>query len=112
MQPRLVTKVLVQNGEAIYDTMPWERADGKTAEGDDVRFTRKGSDLYATILGTPKGQTATFEGVSARSGMQVTMLGDDKLLDAKAAGNNLQVRLPEHMPGNYAVREPGVSFSQ
>ena len=41
---------LKQNGDAIYDTVPWERALGKTAEGDDLRFTRKGSDLFATIL--------------------------------------------------------------
>jgi alpha-L-fucosidase len=93
---------LKQNGEAIYDTTPWERAMGKTAEGDDLRFTRKGSDLYATILGTPKTHTATIDGVAARPGMQVTMLGDAKRLDTKAAGGNLQLALPEHLPGNYA----------
>ncbi len=93
---------LKQNGDAIYDTVPWERADGKTAEGDDLRFTRKGNDLYATILGTPKARTATIEGVTVRPGMQVTMLGDVNPLDIKAAGDNPQVTLPEHLPGNYA----------
>lgn len=52
---------LKQNGDAIYDTVPWERALGKTAEGDDLRFTRKGSDLFATILGTPKTRPATID---------------------------------------------------
>ncbi|MGA7343266.1 MAG: alpha-L-fucosidase, partial [Terracidiphilus sp.] len=93
---------LQQNGEAIYDTVPWERAVGKTAEGDDLRFTRKGNDLYATILGTPKARTATIDGVAARPDMQVTMLGDAGPLDTKAAGGNLQVTLPEHLPGSYA----------
>ena len=93
---------LKQNGEAIYDTVPWERAVGKTVEGDDLRFTRKGSDLYATILGTPKVRTATIDGVGARPGVRVTMLGDAKQLDTKAADGNLQVTLPEHLPGNYA----------
>ena len=93
---------LRQNGEAIYDTVPWERAVGKTAEGDDLRFTRKGSDLYATILGTPKMRIVTIDGVTARPGMQATMLGDGKPLDTKAANGNLQVTLPEHLPGNYA----------
>ena len=93
---------LKQNGEAIYDTVPWERAVGKTTEGDDLRFTRKGGDLYATILGNPKGQTATIEGLASKPGMQVMMLGDAKPLDAKAADGDLQVKLPEHLPGNYA----------
>ncbi len=93
---------LKQNGDAIYDTVPWERAVGETAEGDDLRFTRKRSDLYVTILGTPKERTATIEGVAARPGMQVTMLGDAKPLDTRAANGNLQVTLPEHLPGDYA----------
>jgi alpha-L-fucosidase len=93
---------LKQNGESIYDTTPWDRAVGKTAEGDDLRFTRKGNDLYATVLGTPKAHTATIEGVAVRSGAQVILLGNARPLDAKAVGGNLQVTLPEHLPGNYA----------
>jgi alpha-L-fucosidase len=93
---------LKQNGEAIYDTVPWERAVGKTAEGDDLRFTRKGSDLYATILGSPKARTVTIVGVAAQPGMPVTILGDAKPLDSKGADGNLQVTLPEHLPGQYA----------
>jgi alpha-L-fucosidase len=93
---------LKQNGEAIYDTIPWERAEGKTAEGDEVRFTRKGADLYATILGSPKSTTATIEGVSAQQGVNATLLGDSKPLATKEANGNLQVSLPQHLPGKYA----------
>jgi alpha-L-fucosidase len=93
---------LKQNGEAIYDTVPWQQAVGKSVEGDDIRFTRKANDVYATILGTPKARTATIAGVAVRPGMQVRMLGDVKPLDTKAADGNLQVTLPEHLPGNYA----------
>ena len=83
---------LKQNGDAIYDTVPWERAVGKTAEGDDLRFTRKGNDLYVTILGAPKARTATIEGVAARPGMQVTILGETKPVghersERQSAGN-------------------------
>jgi len=93
---------LKQNGEAIYDTVPWEHAMGKTVEGDELRFTRKATDVYATIVGTPKARTATIAGVAPRQGTQVTMLGDVKPLDTKAADGNLQVTLPEHLPGSFA----------
>lgn len=93
---------LKQNGDAIYDTVPWVRAVGKTAEGDELRFTRKGNDLYATILGTPKAQTITIDGVAGRPGIQITMLGDPKPLSTKTANGNLQVTLPAHLTGKYA----------
>jgi alpha-L-fucosidase len=100
---------LKQNGEAIYDTRPWESAVGKTAEGDDLRFTRNGGDLYATILGAPKARTATIVGVVAQTGKQVTILGDVKPLETKAVDGSIQVTLPEHLPGNYAyvLKLPG-----
>jgi len=44
---------LQQNGEAIYGTTPWARASGATADGTDIRFTRKGAVLYAILLGQP-----------------------------------------------------------
>ena len=40
---------LQQNGEAIYDSQPWKRAVGETAEGIPVRFTQKDSAVYATL---------------------------------------------------------------
>ena len=46
---------LEQNGDAIFDTRPWTRATGKTADGIDVRFTAKDNALYAVLLGNPKG---------------------------------------------------------
>src|SRR5262245_36516634 len=42
------------NGAAIYGTRPWQRADGKTADGLDVRFTAGDDALYAIVLGTPR----------------------------------------------------------
>jgi len=92
---------LNQNGEAIYDTVPWERAVGKTTEGDDLRFTRKDNNLYATILGTPKAHVATIEGLTARPGLQVIMLGEARPLSTKNVDGKLQISLPEHLPGNY-----------
>ena len=93
---------LEQNGEAIYDTEPWDRAEGRSTEGDDLRFTRKGEALYVTILGAPKAHTVTIEDVPSQPRIEVTLLGQKGILTWKAEGDNLQVTLPARLPGNYA----------
>jgi alpha-L-fucosidase len=82
------------NGEAIFGTRPWERSDGKTADGSDVRFTRKGEVVYAILLGKPKGATLTLESVPA-AGAVVTLLGHDRPLQTRVEGGNLIVTLPD-----------------
>jgi alpha-L-fucosidase len=93
---------LKQNGEAIYDTEPWDRAVGHSTEGDDIRFTRNKAELYATILGSPKAHTLTIEDVPVHPLLEVYMLGDAKPLTWKADGDNVKIMLPENLPGNYA----------
>jgi alpha-L-fucosidase len=93
---------LKQNGEAIYDTEPWDRATGRSLEGDDLRFTRGGDELYAAILGAPKARTVTIEDVPVHPLLEVYLLGDPKPLVWKADGDNLKITLPEQLPGNYA----------
>jgi alpha-L-fucosidase len=99
-----------QNGEAIYDTTPWVKAVGKSAEGDDLRFTRKGDDLYVTILGTPKARSVTVSELAAGAAGKVQphlgnviLLGDEEPLKWTVNSDvGLNVALPEKMPGDYA----------
>ncbi len=92
---------LKQNGEAIYDTTPWTEAVGKSVAGDDLRFTRKGDDLYVTILGKPKSNKLAFD-MGTHSFTSITMLGDSKLLGYEQFGSHVGIILPEHLPGDYA----------
>lgn len=93
---------LQQNGEAIYDTTPWTRAEGKSAEGDELRFTRKGDDLYVTVLGKPKGRTLTLEDVPAKPGLAATELGVADSLATQSDGGNVRIGLPAQLQGDYA----------
>jgi alpha-L-fucosidase len=93
---------LKQNGEAIYDTTPWTQAAGKSAEGDDLRFTRKGHDLYVNVLGKPKGRTITMPDLPAKLGVPITQLGDSDDLGAKVQANGTRIVLHGALKGDYA----------
>lgn len=90
------------NGESIYGTHPWTRAEGETAGGIYVRFTQKDSALYATLLGQPKTPTITLRAVSPRSGSQIFLLGNDKPLVWSQQGSDIKINLPATLPGKYA----------
>ena len=66
------------NGPAIYGTRPWTRAEGKTAAGDDVRFTL-GADgaLHAIVLGTPESAVVELLDVAPAADATVHLLGHD-----------------------------------
>jgi alpha-L-fucosidase len=93
---------LQQNDEAIYDTRPWTHAEGQSVEGDQLRFTRKGDDLYVTVLGKPKAQTITIADLPAKKGIAITELGDNKELNANAPSDGVRIVLRGALKGDYA----------
>jgi len=64
-------------GEAIYATRPWHRAEGTTREGLPLRFTRRGEQLYAILLGTPESPQITLVDVPVAEPAGVRQLGVD-----------------------------------
>ncbi|MGB1087317.1 MAG: alpha-L-fucosidase, partial [Alphaproteobacteria bacterium] len=79
------------NGEAIYDTRPWKRAQGTSAEGHELRFTQKNGDLYITVFDPGKGPI-TLTDITADAA-KVSILGG---LDVNVSsnGNALLLTLP------------------
>lgn len=121
---------LAVNGEAIYSTRPWTRAAAKTAEGVDVRFTRKGETLYAILLPhrapdrgpsggatrrraqeqsdlqRPEGAAVTLADLPVETVASVQLLGAKGDLTWRKQGKDLVVRLPSRLPASeaYALR--------
>jgi alpha-L-fucosidase len=100
------------NAEAIFATRPWrvcgegptQVAGGMMGENKvgaftaaDIRFTRKGTLLYAHVLGTPSGDTLSIAslGAGAKGEVgQVEMLGVKGPLAFTRDASGLSVRLP------------------
>lgn len=93
---------LRQNGEAIYATRPWMRADGETADGIPVRFTQSNASLYVTLMGEPKTSSITIKNLAPKPGSQVYVLGESKALHWTQYNEDVEIILPGKLPGHYA----------
>ncbi len=89
------------NGEAIFDTRPWERPDGETDNGVPVRFTRGEQTRYAILLGAPQAGRITFDAGAVADGTTVSLLGGPQLEHSVTDGK-LTVTLPEGTPASHA----------
>jgi len=92
---------LHQNGEAIYATTPWTRAEGATTDGTDIRFTRKDSVIYAILLGQPKSSSITIQSFAPNPKATIAILGQSESLSWSLQGANTNIILPAKLPGEY-----------
>lgn len=108
MQERLrdIGSWLQINGEAIYGTRPWA-GNGLPTTGNppNVRYTRKGDDLYAHLLEWPDGELA-LPVPEPRPGTRIRLLGLERDLPWRYGGDTLYVDFSgitfREMPGEWA----------
>ena len=90
------------NGAAIFDTRPWQRAEGKTSAGTGIRFTMTDDALYATLLGQPAESEITIESLEVKDGAELRLLGRAGDLSWRQDGADLRVTLPADLPDSPA----------
>ena len=107
------------NGEAIYGTRPWtiygegpstraKAANDAALTAHDLRFTRKGDDLYVTALGIPTGQVviralASDSPLVTGQPRSVALLGASEPLQWTRSTDGLIIQLPPVLPCKEAV---------
>jgi len=89
------------NGEAIYGTKPWTRADAQTDDGLEVRFTQTDDARYAILLGNP--DQAAFDAGKVRDDAKITLLGSEADVEFQANDQALEVTLPESRPATQSA---------
>jgi alpha-L-fucosidase len=98
MQQRRLREIgrwLSVNGEAIFETRPWTRAEGTTANGLQVRFTQRDGAIYAIVLGALDAGPLVIKDVAPPANVSVHMLGVDKTLAWEQAGPDLKIEVPQ-----------------
>ena len=106
------------NGEAIFGTRPWTVfGEGPTASKSsafhkftpqDIRFTQKGSDIYAITLGLPAGQVV-IHALSSASPLvsgepgSITLLGSAEKIRWSRTDSGLIISLPAALPCKSAL---------
>ena len=84
---------LKKNGEAIYNTRPWQRPSAKTSDGKEIRFTCNGSTLYVIVLDKLIESELTIEDLQVDESTEISILGEGEV-DWVQTGNDLRIKLP------------------
>ncbi len=94
------------NGEAIYDTRPWYRAEGETGDGQPIRFTTRFDALYAILLERPRRLSLEFPNLElkrmprpkpapgAEDELTVSLLGCEQPVQWRLSNGSVEIRLP------------------
>jgi alpha-L-fucosidase len=85
------------NGEGIYGTRPWERADGKTSDNLEIRFTQKDKLLYIHLLNKPTGKKIRILSLKIPRHSKIKLLGTREQLTWEQEQENLTVNLPKNL---------------
>jgi len=87
------------NGEAVYGSRPWTRAEGVTGAGDPVRFTLKGAVLNVIVLGAPTGSELRIKDLGVDG--TATRLSDGSPVGLRREGSDLVLSFATPLDGGF-----------
>lgn len=129
---------IARNGEGIYDTRPWavfgegpvmqdspamsgpgfNEGKSKPFSAADIRFTAKGEQVYAFVMGWPAAGTVSIASMRSdsphlkRRVTRVELLGAGRQLAFRQTADGLQVTLPADAPALAYANALKISFAR
>ncbi len=88
------------NGEAIYGTRPWARAEGVTDDGLPVRFTAAPGRLNLVVLGSPTGERLRIRDLAVSG--PARLLADNSPVTLAQDGPDLVLTFARPLDGAFA----------
>jgi len=83
------------NGEGIFGTRPWKRAEGITNENLEIRFTQKEEALYLHLLDNPKRNNVIIKDLQIENNSIIKMLGYEQNLTWNQLDEDLSILLED-----------------
>lgn len=95
-------KWLSVNGDAIYGTRPWLKAEGSTLSGIPIRYTKKEDSIYAILMGRPSTAEVSIRNLKMPEGSTLRLLTNGEELKWRTAGDNIVVSWPKEVAKDHA----------
>ena len=93
-------KWLETNGQAIFGTRPWLRAEGITSDGIEIRFTQKADTLFIFLLDSPNKSPITIKSLILDKEAKIEWLGYDGKSNWIQNGEEVTIDIPETLEGS------------
>jgi alpha-L-fucosidase len=91
------------NGEAIYGSRYWVKAEGSAGDETRVRFTQKEDNLYIFLLDHPKDLNLTLRDLWFESGAEVQLLSTKASLTWRQVSKDVAIDLPTDLSPSPAL---------
>ena len=97
-----IGKWLEVNGEAIFETRPWIKAEGETLEKIPIKFTQKDKVLYIHLLIDTNVNEITICDLRIIENSKIKILGYEEPLKWQQVNNHLRISIPHNLKNSAA----------
>ena len=91
------------NSEGIYATTPYKIASAKLKDSTELRFTKKGNDLYIFLFSKPQDNSIFIPDCNTGKSSTIFLFGKNRQsLVYSKAGNGINIKLPKNVAFDFA----------